>query len=583
MSSSSAKPPAHPLSSASASSEAFTSSSELRSSNRSAYGSIRTSSSHPDLHLIAADAAASRSSPDIAPPTYTTLTPSYSTSSLVNAANVNRDARATVSSSSLMPSPSLQAAAPSPNRANPHHIAASTSFFGLPLSLSMLSIRSPSTYSNLNQAARQEEIDWHSLYVVYIITLVAESARGLMLPSTWPYYASLGGLKSSLGFFVASFSLGRMFSTIPLGYLSDSYSISAVLIVASVLQIVGHVVYAVAPSLYVLFAARLLVGLGSATMAVCRAHLTRAVPLRQRTPHFAYLSGLQFVGFAVLPGIGGLMNLLPHVEISSHVKLNGFTYPAYFLVLANAFCVYLVFQYYSNPPPVQPRIPSIRSASLQRLNALAEQHQQNRPDVFALVTCLLLNIVYRGVIAEFETISVPFLMEHYDITFEIASYFLSVIGFVGLFVYMCFKPISLRFSDRLLVIIGLCFIIAGCAPLSIPAVSMHLPLIVYVFLLGLTWSIAYPIGQTAVLAVFSKILYGLPAGGLLGIFSASGSVARIFMAVLASQIWKHAGRESAYAVMVAYTLVALVLATVSYSRLKPRSPLLHLLTTPHRS
>lgn len=415
-------------------------------------------------------------------------------------------------------------------------------------------------------------MDWNSLYVVYAVTLVAEAARGLMLPSTWPYYHSLGGTKASLGVFVASFSLGRMFSTIPLGYLSDNFSIGFVLIVASLFQIVGHLAYAVAPSVPIVFIARTVVGFGSATMSVCRAHLTRAIPPSMRTHHFAYLSGLQFIGFAVLPGLGGIIALLPNVNLFSVFALNGFTYPAYMLMIANIICVALISWYYVDPPRAIPRLPSRRSMSIQRLNAAGADHhlQPLGPDTFALTVCLLLNLVFRGVIAEFETVTIPFMMEQFDVSFRTGSYFLSAVGFIGLLVYLSFKPISKRFSDRLLVLAGLLCVILGCAPLAAYPLVSHMPLVIYVLCLGLTWSLAFPIGQTAVLALFSKVLYGLPAGGLLGIFSASGSIARLCMAILASQIWNQFGREAVYLVIVAYVLVSVILVGASYNRLKPR-------------
>lgn len=451
-----------------------------------------------------------------------------------------------------------------------HTIAASTSFFGIPFSLSSTSLRGTQSTQNVQNGG--VEIDWISLYVVYMVTLVAESARGLMLPSTWPYYHSLGGQKSSLGIFVASFSLGRMFSTIPLGYLSDNFSISFVLTVASIFQIFGHFVYAIAPSLSVLFISRVVVGFGSATMSVCRAHLTRSIPHNVRTHHFAYLSGLQFIGFAVMPGVGGLMALLPNSKIFSYFAFNGFTYPAYALVLANAVCIFLIHQFYLDPPRAQPRFPSRRSASIARINAANSDGaaESPSPDTFALVVCLLLNIVFRGVIAEFETVTVPFMMEQFKVTFGTGSFFLSAVGFIGLILYLSFKALSQRFSDRFLVLLGLVFMILGCLPLAIRFVSLHLPLAIYVLCLGLTWSVAYPIGQTAILALFSKILYGLPAGGLLGIFSASGSIARLCMAVLAGQLWNLFGRESVFAVILAYVSISLVLLGVSYNRLKPR-------------
>lgn len=476
------------------------------------------------------------------------------------------------SSFGLSPSPSFTRAAVAASASRPSHttIAASTSFFGIPLSFSTHALRaSISTQFNLNATPNDDQIDFLSLYVIYFVTLVAEAARGLLLPSTWPYYHSLGGAKASLGVFVASFSLGRMFSSTPLGYMSDKYSLRLVLSGASLVQVLGHLGYALAPTLPILVASRVVVGFGSSTMAVCRAHLTRSIPGNRRTHFFAYLSGLQFIGFAVLPGLGGAMATIPTFSIG-WANFNAYTYPAYFLAFANLVCIAAIQGIYLNPPPARPRIPNIRSASLTRLAAIDLQHQAT-PDALAMVVCLLINIVFRGVIAEFETITVPFLMEQYHVSFDVGSYFLSFVGFIGLFVYLSFKWISSKFSDRSLVLVGLGVILIGCVPLSLPYISVRLPFLIYVICLGVTWSVAYPIGQTAVLALFSKILYGLPAGGLLGVFSTSGSIARLSLAILASEVWTRAGKSAVFAVICAYVLVAIALTLVSYGRLKPRT------------
>lgn len=486
-----------------------------------------------------------------------------------------------------------------------HTVAANTSLFAMPLSMSTDSLGE----SFVPPRHFDGDIDWVSLYVIYVIVLVSEAARGLLLPSTWPYYQSLGGTKLTVGSFVASFSLGRMISTVPLGCISDNTSVGLTLAIASVVQVIGHFLYAVAPSLSFLYFSRIIVGLGSATMSVCRAHLARAVPAHMRTHHFAYLSALQFIGFAVLPGLGGILALLPEVKSVPFLPINGFTYPAYVLVFANIVCVFLIRKFYNDPPQTHPR--SLTRASAQQLPRVPfhvqingtsfERHSRqpfdyerlrgsadptaidlmgesesrggvnefSSPDVIALIVCLLVNMVFRGTIAEIETVSVPFLMEQYGVSYGTGSFFLSITGSFGLIVYISFKSISKRYSDRTLVIIGLSCILTGSLPLSIRQLSMHMHVAIYVFCLGLTWSLAFPIGQTAVLSLFSKIISGLPAGGFLGLFSASGSIARLTMAVIAGKLWSDFKRESVYFGILVHVSVTVIIVAMFYRRLVP--------------
>jgi len=298
-------------------------------------------------------------------------------------------------------------------------------------------------------------------------------------------------------------------------------------------------------------------------MSVCRAHLTRAVPSSLRTHHFAYLSGLQFIGFAVLPGLGGLLALLPEYRPFPFMPLNGFTYPGYVLVLCNLLSMLVIYSFYLDPPS---------SPLWRRRVATVDSDDSDdlpRADIVALVICLLVNVTFRGVIAEMETVSTPFLMEQYGLSYGETSFRISAIGFVGLGVYLFFKPIAKRFSDRVLVFFGLVTVFLGCVPLSATIFTTDMPVLVYVTCLGLTWSLAYPVGQTAILALFSKVLAGLPAGGFLGIFSASGSIARVLFAMLAGKLWSMFGRESVFAVILAYVSFAILLVILSYRRLVP--------------
>lgn len=461
-------------------------------------------------------------------------------------------------------------------------ISASASFFGIPRNLSSASLRSALGWD----APTAGGVDWISIAVVYWITLVSEASRGLMLPSTWPYLQSLGGTKAQLGLVVASFSMGRMATTIPLGYLSDKYSTSTVLTGASAIQVIGHLVYAVAPTVPILVASRIIVGFGSATMSVCRAHITRAVPSGLRTHHFAYLSALQFIGFAVLPGAGGLLAMIPESSLMPGVNLNGFTYPAYVLVFCNILAAAMIYMMYFDPPPATqptrtqppPQPPQQQTTSAQAVSTTSlpqpvppapATEPSLSPDTIALIVCLLVNVTFRGIVAELETVATPFLMEKYTLNYQRASFLISIVGFFGLGVYLGFKPIAKRFSDRDLVITGLVFVLIGSAPLGYAWFTSHMSLSVYVACLGIIWSLAYPIGQTAVMALFSKVLAGLPPGRSLGIFSASGSLARILFALFAGKVWGMFGRDAVFATVLGYVSLAILMTLLTYRRLAP--------------
>jgi hypothetical protein len=193
------------------------------------------------------------------------------------------------------------------------------------------------------------------------------------------------------------------------------------------------------------------------------------------------------------------------------------------------------------------------------------------PDAVAMATCILINVVFRGISAELETVATPFLMNGFGLSYDLASYYIASMGFIGLGVYICFKAIARRFSDRLLVQFGLVAAFVGTFPLALSGITANMSVEVYVLCLAVVWSLAYPLGQTAVLSLFSKLLAGLPAGRYLGVFSMGGNIARIVFAVAVANIWSVFGREAVFGGVLLAVALAITGVALLYQRLAPAS------------
>lgn len=181
----------------------------------------------------------------------------------------------------------------------------------------------------------------------------------------------------------------------------------------------------------------------------------------------------------------------------------------------------------------------------------------------------MINMAFRGIVAELETVTVPLMMEVYHLPFDKASYYITLVGMVGLGVYFCMKLIARRISDRNLVVGGMILVIISCLPLSYARIADKISLPFFVICVIGMWAFAFPIGQTAVLSLFSKVLAGLPAGGFLGLFSSCGAFGRMLFALFAVTMWSNFGRSDMFASMCVYQLLALALTLYMYPRLVP--------------
>lgn len=492
----------------------------------------------------------------------------------------------------------------------------------------------------------------HSLAVLFTVTLITEAARGLLLPSLWPYFSSVGGTKQGYGLLVASYSLGRMISVIPVGHLCDDgshLSHTSALVITSFIQAFGHLGYALCRTPLLLFASRMIVGFGSASTSIARAHITKTVSTERRTTVLAYLSGVQFIGFAVLPALGGwLSSLVSGIAIDENTNSNEnefavvakqehqalfseFTIAAWMLVIANMICAVFVLVFYKEPvlfddstnntshtlPSPQAYVLNHRSSSFHHDSPHNRLHEsEHKPllhkspnertplnnelsntfsspllptttlhptatstsamttviaassDITPIVTALVINLVLRGVLAQLEAISIPFLVEQFHISFVSASNKMTMLGLFGTIIYFSFRPLTVLFSDRALIAVGLLLVVFGSLPLSLPLLSNAMTIAVYLIFLGQAWCVAYPIGQTAVLALFSKSVDGRNGvAAFMGLFSASGAISPLVLSVVATGLWDRWGREAVFGFMCSTVVLGLGLVALTYQRL----------------
>lgn len=109
----------------------------------------------------------------------------------------------------------------------------------------------------------------------------------------------------------------------------------------------------------------------------------------------------------------------------------------------------------------------------------------------------------------------------------------STSGLIGVVILLFFRLITNKFSDHDIIIMGigsmsiLCFIL-GC---SVQTGTISL------WQFGTSvicmYSFAYPVGHTALLGMFSKIISDGPQGQFLGWFASAGSLARVLFPILA--------------------------------------------------
>jgi len=142
------------------------------------------------------------------------------------------------------------------------------------------------------------------LFVIFLTIFVNLVGFGIIIPLL-PFYAqTFGASPFAVGLLFASFSLSQLVASPVLGDLSDRWGRRPVLILSLVGTVVSFVMLAVAHSLAMLFAARIVDGLSGGNISTARAYIADVTTEDNRAKAFGLLGAAFGLGFIVGPALG---------------------------------------------------------------------------------------------------------------------------------------------------------------------------------------------------------------------------------------------------------------------------------------
>lgn len=441
---------------------------------------------------------------------------------------------------------------------------------------------SPIKYELIPRNSNGLRDDLSSLLVIGYITFIGDAARGVLFPALWPLCQQLGGSKVDLGWLVAIFSIGRMIVATPLGKLTDTYRHKRVLFCASVILMFGSILWSSVefigglPSLYF---AQFLLGVGSGTLGVTRAYVVEQTSPQKRTFMLARLSALQYAGFAATP-IAGSALVAAGKSIGSKWT---YALPAFLvLFLTSLGCISLLvfFKDYQSddaihidPPlflasnPVkQEETPSFTpNNDVECLIANNEVTNTEAVDTnFASIYMLLmgLNFTTRGGIAVFEAQASQILLDQYQFPQIFIGVVVSAAGIIGTVNLIFFKQFwTKNFSDMHLMLGGIGLM--ALVQISVVNWSPTEPTIVWRFLIPLVivYGVAYPVGNSSVLGLFSMLQKKGRQAKAQGTFALMGSAARVLLPILSGYLETYGYPTSSFSlvmIMMSLSVVSII-------------------------
>lgn len=144
------------------------------------------------------------------------------------------------------------------------------------------------------------------LLVIYLTVFVNLVGFGIIIPLL-PFYAeTFGASPLVIGLLFAAFSLAQLIAAPALGALSDRIGRRPVLIFSLIGTVISFAMLAVAQSLAMLFAARVIDGLSGGNITTARAYIADVTEPEERAKAFGFLGAAFGLGFIVGPGLTGL-------------------------------------------------------------------------------------------------------------------------------------------------------------------------------------------------------------------------------------------------------------------------------------
>jgi DHA1 family tetracycline resistance protein-like MFS transporter len=142
------------------------------------------------------------------------------------------------------------------------------------------------------------------LSIIFLTIFVNLVGFGIIIPLL-PFYAqTFGASPLVIGLLFASFSLSQLVASPILGDLSDRWGRRPVLIFSLLGTVVSFVMLALATSLPMLFAARIVDGLSGGNITTARAYIADITTEENRAKAFGLLGAAFGLGFIVGPGLG---------------------------------------------------------------------------------------------------------------------------------------------------------------------------------------------------------------------------------------------------------------------------------------
>jgi DHA1 family tetracycline resistance protein-like MFS transporter len=273
------------------------------------------------------------------------------------------------------------------------------------------------------------------LLIIFLTIFVNLVGFGIIIPLL-PFYAeTFGASPLVIGLLFAVFSLCQLVAAPALGDLSDRYGRRPILIFSLAGTVVSFVMLAVAHSVVMLFAARIVDGLSGGNISTARAYVADITEPKDRARAYGIIGAAFGLGFILGPALSGI--------------LSGISYTAPIWAAAGLTLVATVMAWVWLPETVH----RARAGTGNPFSYLPDLLQ--RPPVRRI---LIIDFLYWFAFATFQTTFSLFVARRFGFGVSKTGYFFAAFGLLGAVIQGgCIRPVVKRLGDKPTFLMGLGF------------------------------------------------------------------------------------------------------------------------------
>lgn len=384
-----------------------------------------------------------------------------------------------------------------------------------------------------------------SLLVLFLTVFIDLIGFGMVIPFL-PFYArEYGASGVVVGAVVGIYSIMQFFFAPVWGRLSDRIGRRPVILLSLTASCLGYFLFAISRSLTVLFASRIIAGIGGGNIGTAQAYITDVTPPQERARGMGIIGAAFGLGFILGPPLSGILSTVGTSRGWSGNLLPGLVAAGLSLV---ALLIALFVLAESKPPGLKPR-----SGMPPQFDRRLWRDMTGHGVLAASMSALFLTGL---AVAGMETSVTLHARDRFHFQqLDMAYFFLFMGVIVAVIQGGLIGRAARKVGEKVLAAIGAGAFTIGFA--LVPTTWQVTLLYAIAFFIAVGQGLTYP----SLTSIVSKVAPEEERGSMLGLATAVGSLARFVGPIVAGFFYDVAGAAGAFYAAAVLTLLTLVIIT----------------------